>query len=224
MTQMGLDYMKHRENVRHNMASEDVDRRNAASNERNATSNEQNALSNRQNADTNKYVASFKDREVQVQERNAKSNERNASSNERNAASNEVTAQIKRDELNLEQKYKEREMAAKELSAEGTYLRGLASQLSANTDANYKKEMLRIDEHYKSGMLDYYDRMALAKELEQRVDKAYKEGMINLKTRDQLGTLGKILESNASYYGDNILGGFVAGLGSSIYQLVTDFF
>lgn len=89
---MGLDYQKLLESKRHNLATENVDARNASSNERNAASNESNASSNRLNADTNKFIASFKDREVKATESQASSAARNATSNEKNAESNAISA------------------------------------------------------------------------------------------------------------------------------------
>lgn len=93
MTQMGLEYMKHKETARHNVSDEGIRGKQVDVSER--------------EADTKAYVASFKPQEVEISERQADASLIKA----RASASQADTAKGK---LSLDTQYRERETVAKE--------------------------------------------------------------------------------------------------------------
>lgn len=121
MTQMGLDYMKHKETQRHNVSDEGIRAR-------------QTDISG-QEADTRSYVASFKPQEVAITKQQADASSKQASTaqgrlamdvtyRERETAAKEKTsaaakqqAEVADSRAALDRSYREREMLAKELQA-----------------------------------------------------------------------------------------------------------
>lgn len=93
MTQMGLDYMKHKETARHNVQDENI--------------RGQTADAQTQDADTRKFVASFKPQEVSISQQQA-----DASSVQAQSSASQADTAAGR--LSLDSSYREREMLAKE--------------------------------------------------------------------------------------------------------------
>lgn len=166
MTQMGLDYQKHLENRRHNLVSESIDSRNAASNERNAASNESNAYSNARNAASNERNAYSQERTSFANERNAATNERNANINQQNADTNRMQAQTSQ----YIASFKPREVAASEGQANARLLSAQAAQTQAANSAE-ANQIKRESNALTSRSID-------VEEAKNAITKAFNEGKL----------------------------------------------
>jgi hypothetical protein len=131
----------------------------AIANLQNAESNRRNAESNAENARTNRFNAFINQQNAETNARNADINAWNASTNQKNAVSNRIQAEAAKTQAgvavsDLNRKWqetdfnyteegagfknKQRETAAAEKRAEGTYMSGQAAQLNSWNDTPVK--------------------------------------------------------------------------------------
>jgi hypothetical protein len=115
MTQMGLDYMRHKETARHNVADESIRKRQTDISDKDAT--------------TRQYVASFKPQEVLATMQQSEASMKQA----------DVAA----GRLSLDSAYREREVRAKEDSAASQLEQARVAFMNHALNADYReREML----------------------------------------------------------------------------------